>query len=358
VKAVDHNESYQIGAVRFSILVPVYNTERYLVECIQSVLAQTYQNFELLLVNDGSEDSSGRICDEYAKKHDKIRVYHKMNGGQLHARKCAADQASGEYCIYLDSDDCLETNALERINKAIEKTHCDCIIFGMSRVKDGNVIKVIRDQEEKILVDKRELYRKCFLSDEYNPMCRKAVRLSLVQGRDYPEWYYRIRHGEDLLQSLDVLKECGCAAVIRDVLYKYRIHAQSITQAVRYESFTTDNSVRARVLSFLREENVFTESDYEEYRIFCIQLMAKKVWNIAGLDISTKKKIELFDALKKSDYYKGFIHSGKYDRKKLGKRGLIYELFQRDHYRMLIGLFSVKRRVRAFIGRLEKGRNG
>ena len=88
-----------------SIIVPVYNTEKYLHRCIDSVLAQTYQDFELLLIDDGSKDSSGAICDEYAAQDTRVRVFHKENGGVSSARNVGLDLAQGEWVTFVDSDD-------------------------------------------------------------------------------------------------------------------------------------------------------------------------------------------------------------------------------------------------------------
>ena len=90
---------------KISVIIPVYNTEKYLHRCIDSVLAQTYQDFELLLIDDGSKDSSGAICDEYAAKDTRVRVFHKENGGVSDTRNYGLDLAQGKYLMFLDSDD-------------------------------------------------------------------------------------------------------------------------------------------------------------------------------------------------------------------------------------------------------------
>ena len=88
-----------------SVIIPVYNVEKYLAECVDSVLAQSCQNYEIILVDDGATDSSGRMCDEYARKDSRIRVIHQSNGGLSAARNAGLDAAQGEYVYFLDSDD-------------------------------------------------------------------------------------------------------------------------------------------------------------------------------------------------------------------------------------------------------------
>lgn len=91
-----------------SVIVPVYNVERYLARCIESILSQTYTDFELLLIDDGSKDKSGSICDEYALKDSRIRVFHKPNGGVSSARNVGLDNARGQWVAFCDSDDWLD----------------------------------------------------------------------------------------------------------------------------------------------------------------------------------------------------------------------------------------------------------
>lgn len=105
---------------KISVIIPVYNTEKYLRRCIDSVLAQTYQDFELLLIDDGSKDSSGAICDEYAEKDSRVRVFHKENGRVSSARNVGLDNARGEWVTFVDSDDWISKDYLEEM-----MTHSD-----------------------------------------------------------------------------------------------------------------------------------------------------------------------------------------------------------------------------------------
>lgn len=125
----------------FSLIVPIYNVEAYLPKCIDSVLAQTCQDYELLLVDDGSPDHSGKICDDYAAKHpDKIRVIHQANGGAGAARNHGISVSTGEYILFLDGDDYLSANLLSELKKTMEKTTADLYLFGAIVEKDGKEV--------------------------------------------------------------------------------------------------------------------------------------------------------------------------------------------------------------------------
>ena len=113
--------------VRFSVLIPVYNAEEYLRECIDSVLGQKIEDFEVILVDDGSGDASGEICDEYASRDSRIRVLHQKNQGPMMARICAFKESQGEFIIYMDSDDCWREDLLKRLNEVIQQYDCDIV---------------------------------------------------------------------------------------------------------------------------------------------------------------------------------------------------------------------------------------
>lgn len=115
-----------------SVIVPVYNVEKYLDKCVQSILKQTYKDFELILVDDGSPDNSPQMCDEYAQKDKRVKVIHKANGGLSDARNVGTLNASGQYVTYIDSDDYVSNDYLEVLNWLIIKYNADIAVTGIS----------------------------------------------------------------------------------------------------------------------------------------------------------------------------------------------------------------------------------
>ena len=112
-----------------SIIVPVYKVEQYLSRCIDSILNQVFQDFELILVDDGSPDNCGEICDIYELKDNRIKVIHKKNGGLSDARNFGIEKASGEYLFFIDSDDCVTSNCLSIVDKNL--IDCDVLVFNI-----------------------------------------------------------------------------------------------------------------------------------------------------------------------------------------------------------------------------------
>ena len=328
--------------MKFSVLTPVYNVEKYIVECIESVINQTYSDFEFILVDDGSPDESPRICDKYAQEDSRIKVIHKENGGLISARRAAIAVASGEYCVFLDSDDYLDREALEVINKKIEETSCDCVCYGFNRVNDqGSVLWRSNDTEEKIVNEKGELYKIIFTNHAFNSLGRKAVRRELLSA-DFSK-YYHVSMGEDLLQSIEILKNSKSVAFTTENLYNYRINLSSITRTVSINNYIDDFTVRASVLDFLRNENVWSESDYQEYKDYSLKLFAIEIMRVAGFDAKRSQKKQIFSKIREQEYYKEFLSTGKYSKKAVGWKHVLVDAFRSGRDNMIINIVLVRK---------------
>lgn len=118
-----------------SIIVPVFNVQNYIRECLDSILNQTYKEFELILIDDGSTDNSGKICDEYLKKDSRIKVIHKKNGGLSSARNCGLEEAKGDYICFVDSDDSIKPDYLEKLDQIIEDKSADLVLCDVESPK-------------------------------------------------------------------------------------------------------------------------------------------------------------------------------------------------------------------------------
>lgn len=146
-----------------SIIVPVYKAEPYLRKCIDSILLQTYQDFEIILVDDGSPDNCPQICDDYASSHDNIKVIHKSNGGLTSAWKCGLQKTSAqtEYVAFVDSDDCLDANCLAELAEAARNTDCDIVV--------GNIIKFYNEVYSELPNERNGLYTRDLLEEKIFP---------------------------------------------------------------------------------------------------------------------------------------------------------------------------------------------
>lgn len=302
-----HNDIY------FSILVPVYNAEQFLSECIESALNQTYKNYEIVLVDDGSTDTSGAICDEYAAKHRVVSVYHTENGGELHAREYAMRHARGDFFVCLDSDDRLRNDALEIIAAAIEKYQCDCVVFAYSKLVNETLIPVLINTKEEVLTNKRDIYLKC-LDGRYNSMCMKAIKATVYAQPSFEKNLPRISVGGDLIQSLSVFKNSEKIAFITDTLYEYRDNQSSISYTVTCDAYRKSMGVNEMVYQFVQQEQVFTEQDFDKFRQTCMEKHVRELLRICHLKATTAEKVKLLKELRETDYFKSFVNQGQTNR--------------------------------------------
>jgi len=234
--------------VKFSVLIPVYNTEKYLEECLQSVLCQTYKDYEIILVDDGSTDSSPQICDDYQSKYpDIIKVIHQTNSGQLVSRVNAIKAASGEYCIFLDSDDLIVDGALETLSLKIDVYHSpDMIIYPFYYDRDEKLEKSKTIYQGEHFYSEEEihvLHELFFTSVLLNSMCTKCVKCSvLLECTDGAQSYSSLRCSEDRLQSMWILDSIRSAVYIDTALYRYRLFSGSTTRTYTYADIVKFNT--------------------------------------------------------------------------------------------------------------------
>ena len=200
-----------------SIIVPVYNTEKYIDKCIQSILSQTYKIFELLLIDDGSTDNSGAICDNYAKKDDRVKVFHKVNGGQATARNLALQIILGEYVGFVDADDWIEPNMFEELIHAIGDN--DIVMCGRYNVAENTGCRTpFFTSDSPIQMDSQEAIRRFLLYDKIDgASCDKLFKRELLYGDFYPEGYIC----EDLPFVYNVLKKANGVIHVGKPLYNY-----------------------------------------------------------------------------------------------------------------------------------------
>lgn len=207
-----------------SVIIPVYKVEGYLSKCIESVINQTYSNIEIILVDDGSPDNCGKICDEYAKMDNRIIVIHKENGGLSDARNAGTEIASGEFITYIDSDDWVNLNYIEILYSTLKNNNADISIVNYKRVSDESVTNepfipnaVVFDRKE---ATEEMLYQTSFDTSA----CCKLYRTCVMKEILYPigKWY------EDLFTTYRIIAICDKIAFVNAPIYYYRNNPNSI----------------------------------------------------------------------------------------------------------------------------------
>ncbi len=263
--------------IKLSVIVPVYNVELYIRRCLDSILAQTYKNLQIILVDDGSMDKSGEICDEYAVKDDRIQVIHKENGGISSARKAGVLCAAGEYTTCVDSDDWIEEKAYEIMVNRLEEYHPDMLVLGYKKEHAGfseEYRQGIKEgyYQEKELWDEfnRCVNETCFFNQPIDMILwNKAIRTDILKK-------YQLMCPDVLRKNVDDAVIFPCLLNIKSVyigtecLYHYCVRKSSILWNERGDDF--DFFVRLTeyfILSYRDSENKDKmERDFLLYKLF------------------------------------------------------------------------------------------
>lgn len=241
--------------MRFSILVPVYNVEKYLDQCVSSILAQTYNDFELILVDDGSTDNSGNICDSY-KTDKRVKVIHKENKGLISARRVGVQYASGDYAIFCDSDDFLEMNALELIAGAAKKSNADIIIFNAYIYKEKyKTLFYEHIFQSNSFVNKEELYNIFLSTYKVNSMWCKATKLTCIDVFKNYSYFYHCNYGEDFLQTAPIFKMSKSIYYLDEAIYNYR-YSSGMMRRFNKNYYYSYKEVNAEVKTILKDQNI------------------------------------------------------------------------------------------------------
>ena len=233
-----------------SIIVPVYNVEKYLDRCIESIVNQTYTDLEILLIDDGSPDNSPQMCDEWARRDSRIRVIHKENQGLGMARNTGIDEAGGKYICFFDSDDYVDTDLIANAHELMTRERADITVFSMSRIgRNGNLIS------KSIPESKKDCYRDEEVVEEFLPCliqmhpsepavrnisfsaCSCMFSMDLIRKNRWRFVSEREIISEDLYSLLQLYKDVKSVAVLRQAGYYYCDNGTSLTHTYRPDRF-------------------------------------------------------------------------------------------------------------------------
>ncbi|MEI4829868.1 glycosyltransferase [Bacillus sp. FJAT-53711] len=254
-----------------SIIVPVYNAEQYLRKCINSLLNQSYKNIEIILVNDGSTDNSGKICDEYALENEKVKVIHQKNSGPSITRNVGIDAANGVYIQFVDSDDYIEPNMTEEMvnnmNEQVELVICSYRSFflleGNNNIRNHTCPINGKYSYSEFMQCFGELFRNTFINQLWN----KLYVTELIKNNNL-RFKENLNMGEDLLFNLEYIKECNYISSTDKYLYNYLIISNSsLTVSFKENLFEIEQMLFNRIKEFLIESNYYDGKNKELVKI-------------------------------------------------------------------------------------------
>ena len=238
-----------------SVIVPVYNVQEYLVQCVESLVHQTYNNIEILLVDDGSTDDSGLICDKYADEYENIYVYHKTNGGLSSARNYGIDKANGEYLSFIDSDDFVDTDLYRILINAIIDNSADVVIFGFyNYYSKEKMVKM--NLKENSITTYYGLDANLRLYTDFSS-CNKLYRKGVFDNIRFPEG----KLYEDARTTYRIAEIINSLIVIPEYIYYYRQRETGIMGTFSTDNYLDRVSVWSEIYEF--EKNKFSDEELQ-----------------------------------------------------------------------------------------------
>lgn len=273
---------------KISIIVPVYKAEKYINRCVDSILAQTFTDWELLLIDDGSPDRSGEICDGYAWSDKRIRVFHQKNGGVSSARQKGQDEAVGEYTIHVDPDDWVEPEMLRELYAKAREDDADMVICDYY-ANEGGIQKYIKQQPVRL--DSKVVLNELF-QQLHGSCCNKLVRRACYSGKvNFPKG---INCCEDLIWCVQVLMFSPKISYIGKAFYHYMItSADSQSKTISAKRSMEDLRMLHTLELLLSSEQIVQKAMYKATVIFVIKrAMRTKAFNSEYFKHNFKKYVK------------------------------------------------------------------
>lgn len=236
---------------KISIIVPIYNVEKYLEQCINSIIEQTYQNLEIILVDDGATDNSGKICDEYLKKDNRIKVIHKQNGGLSDARNAGVEIATGDFIGFVDSDDYIEKDMYELLHRNMLKEGADISCCNRFLVYENKIEVYGTDEYYEVMNSSRAIEFSCMIGYIGISAYTKLYQKELFDEIRYPKG----KINEDMYTTYKLFDKAN--KVIYDATPKYYYRQ-------RKGSITNSKKINVNAIEASRELMVFVKEKYPE----------------------------------------------------------------------------------------------
>lgn len=285
--------------MKFSVIIPVYNCADRLHISVESILQQTYGDFELILVNDGSTDNSLDICNEYASKDGRVKVLNQKNSGPSVARNTGLKYVSGEYVVFCDADDCLEIEALEKIIKEIRNNDdkCDIVFYGYYDcvMENGGIVKGNKHIYNHLVFNSnkelKEIYNDLNDINFTYPVWNKAYRLQFVR-ESKAEFPVGVNIAEDYIFNLKLYTKAERTIVISECLYNYIQHSESITTRFQESKINSAEYVYEYAVEVMKKWNPDMVNCIHNAYLRDISVYINNMFN-RDVNLSISKKIEL-----------------------------------------------------------------
>lgn len=250
---------------KISIIVPVYNTEKFLEKCLNSLINQTLKDIEIICINDGSTDKSLQILEKFANKDKRIQIINQTNSGLSVARNIGIKKAKGEYIGFVDSDDWVDLNFFEQLYINVKKYNADIGVAGIKRVRSYKWKYHIKLEKEEVIQDTNKKFKKCDVPEKCY-VWNKIYKLSELQKLNInfePNVYF-----EDRLFTAQVLINLKTLVTVPDIYYNYWTNPNSIVKTKSKKKLKDSQYTKEKLMKYLKENNVNLDHYYTQIKKF------------------------------------------------------------------------------------------
>ncbi len=256
---------------KVSVIIPVYNVEKFLKRCVDSIINQSYDNLEILLIDDGSIDNSGVICDDYSKKDKRIIVIHKKNEGLGLTRNVGIEYSTGKYLMFVDSDDYIEKNTVKDSIKTIIKDDSDIVMYGLKRIRNnGKINDLVPNPEKKIYIGKEIVDNMLpdYINDDpfknikrnfTGSSCTCLYKKSIIVDNDIKYESERNIISEDTYMMFNLLKHVNKVSIINKCYYNYCDNFSSLSHSYRGDRFAKLKTYYDKCNTLFKKNNYNSE---------------------------------------------------------------------------------------------------
>ena len=341
----------RVDKYKISIIIPVYNAEMYLERCIESIINQTYKNIEVILVDDGSTDSSGAICDTYADKDERVIVIHKENAGAGLARTTALEIASGDYYAFVDADDYLNIDAYEKNIDVVERENPDMILFGADFINfAGEVRKTnsnpfyprksifVGEEVNDIILNMLELCDRTATKSEYPidmALWRALFKADIIRKHDIKFLTERTYKSEDFIFFLQFVPKCNKVIFIEESLYNHCDNNDSISHNYSVSTQDKNDKMIEKMLDIIMDYNIYNKFVDGVVKVY-LEASYIVIFDIFrnNPNISYKEAVKGMDYVCSGDVFRRYIVKQKDFRKDI-RNGLFLKMMEYKLYRMI-----------------------
>ena len=323
---------------KVSVIIPVYNVEKYVLRCLDSIVNQTYSNVEIIVINDGSTDNSINVIKNKYGKNDKLKIFNKKNGGLSSARNIGLNQATGNYILFVDSDDWLEINCVSELIDEAKSGNADIIEFGYRTISDKGELNSIKFNNS-VISSKEKILEEFFFGNQIvDIVCNKLYKKELFDNKRFLEGKIH----EDYIITPELLYNCKKISIVDKIFYNYYQRSDSITQKAFSEK-NFDRFFAGRHVAEFCKANIPQFYDISLVRIGFISIY---LYNHLIDSSKMIKKIDFFKYEKRiiseyNDVYKEIVKSNSFKKLPIYKK-IMFKLF-RYNKRVTVKIYKLLR---------------